>query len=229
MTIASTVDRARLASLMAAETATFERANPRSRALFERAKGSLLDGVPMNWMIRWAGPFPLFVESASGARFTRRRRPRVRRLLPRRHGRDGRPRTLAHDRGGRAPAAPRDHPHAARPRTRSSPPTSCGGGSASDGGSSRSRPRTPTGSRSASPATSRAGRRSSSTTTTTTARSTRRSRGSRPDGGVVARRGNLGAPVPRRRRRGSWRSTTSTPSSASSPTATSRSRSSSRR
>src|SRR4051794_30468389 len=69
MTVASTLDRARLASLMATETAAFERANPRSRALFERAKGSLLDGVPMNWMIRWAGPFPLFVESASGARF----------------------------------------------------------------------------------------------------------------------------------------------------------------
>jgi glutamate-1-semialdehyde 2,1-aminomutase len=70
MTVATTVDRARLASLMAAETATFERANPRSRALFERAKASMLDGVPMNWMVRWAGPFPLFVESASGARFT---------------------------------------------------------------------------------------------------------------------------------------------------------------
>ena len=24
----------------------------------------------MNWMIKWAGPFPLFVESARGARFT---------------------------------------------------------------------------------------------------------------------------------------------------------------
>ena len=42
-----------------------------------------------------------------------------------------------------------------------------------------------------------------------------------PDGGVVARRGNLGPPVAPPRPRGSWRSTTSTPSSASSPTATS--------
>ncbi len=64
------LDRSRLARLMADETAAFERANPRSRALFERAKGSLLDGVPMNWMIRWAGPFPLFVDEASGARFS---------------------------------------------------------------------------------------------------------------------------------------------------------------
>ncbi len=64
-----TVDRVRLEKLMADELASFERANPRSRELFERAKGSLLDGVPMNWMVKWAGAFPLFVESASGAHF----------------------------------------------------------------------------------------------------------------------------------------------------------------
>jgi glutamate-1-semialdehyde 2,1-aminomutase len=69
MTRGRTLDRSRLERLMAAETATFERANPRSRALFERAHGSLLDGVPMNWMIRW-GPFPVFVAEASGAHFT---------------------------------------------------------------------------------------------------------------------------------------------------------------
>ncbi len=32
-----------------------------SPALFEQAQTHLLDGVPMNWMTRWAGPFPLFV------------------------------------------------------------------------------------------------------------------------------------------------------------------------
>ena len=53
-----TLDRSRLARLMADETAAFERANPRSRALFERAKGSLLDGVPMNWMIALGRPVP---------------------------------------------------------------------------------------------------------------------------------------------------------------------------
>ena len=67
MTAPSTVDRARLEQLMASELAAFERANPRSRALSERAKDSLLDGVPMNWMVKWAGAFPLFIESASGA------------------------------------------------------------------------------------------------------------------------------------------------------------------
>ncbi len=55
---------------MADETARFVAEHPRSLALHERAKASLLDGVPMNWMVRWAGPFPLFVEEASGAAFT---------------------------------------------------------------------------------------------------------------------------------------------------------------
>jgi glutamate-1-semialdehyde 2,1-aminomutase len=64
-----TFERERLAQLMASELAAFERANPRSLALFEQAKRSMLDGVPMNWMVKWAGAFPLFVESASGAHF----------------------------------------------------------------------------------------------------------------------------------------------------------------
>jgi glutamate-1-semialdehyde 2,1-aminomutase len=67
---ASTVDRGRLEALLADEMARFAADHPRSRERHERAKASLLDGVPMNWMIRWAGPFPLFVESAAGARFT---------------------------------------------------------------------------------------------------------------------------------------------------------------
>ena len=63
------IDRDRLASLMAAEEARFTEANPRSWALHERAKASLLDGVPMNWIIKWASPFPVFVDWAEGARF----------------------------------------------------------------------------------------------------------------------------------------------------------------
>ena len=70
MTRGRILDRSQLEHLMAAETAAFEQANPRSRALFEEAQGSLLDGVPMNWMVKWAGPYPLFVASASGAHFT---------------------------------------------------------------------------------------------------------------------------------------------------------------
>jgi glutamate-1-semialdehyde 2,1-aminomutase len=71
MTAASPVkiDRKRLARLLDAERARFRVDHPRSLALYERARGSLLDGVPMNWMVEWASPFPLFVDEASGARF----------------------------------------------------------------------------------------------------------------------------------------------------------------
>ena len=64
------VSRTRLASKLHEEQARFEREHPRSKALFQRAQGSLLGGVPMNWMVRWAGSFPVFVQDASGAHFT---------------------------------------------------------------------------------------------------------------------------------------------------------------
>ena len=41
----------------------------RSRCI-ERAGRSLLGGVPMHWMVRWAGGFPLFVEGGEGAQLT---------------------------------------------------------------------------------------------------------------------------------------------------------------
>src|SRR5262245_55560122 len=68
-TFEPTVDRDRLTAALETERARFESDHPRSLALYERARGSLLDGVPMNWMVEWASPFPLFVEEASGARF----------------------------------------------------------------------------------------------------------------------------------------------------------------
>ena len=70
MTPTRTVDRARLAALMSRETERFTAEHPRSRALYERARTSLLGGVPMNWMAKWAGSFPVFVEHAEGAHFT---------------------------------------------------------------------------------------------------------------------------------------------------------------
>jgi glutamate-1-semialdehyde 2,1-aminomutase len=63
------VDRSRLAALIEREEAIFASARrPRSRELAERARGSLLGGVPMTWMLRWAGGFPLFLAEAEGAR-----------------------------------------------------------------------------------------------------------------------------------------------------------------
>ncbi|OGS61874.1 MAG: aminotransferase [Euryarchaeota archaeon RBG_19FT_COMBO_69_17] len=63
-----TVDRGRVTSLIAREEKTFEERHPRSRDLFERGRKSLLAGVPMNWMVRWAGPYPIFVTEGRGAR-----------------------------------------------------------------------------------------------------------------------------------------------------------------
>jgi glutamate-1-semialdehyde 2,1-aminomutase len=65
-----TVDRARLRSLLAEERERFRDRHPRSRELFERARASLLGGVPMNWMVRSPGDFPIFVTEGSGAHFT---------------------------------------------------------------------------------------------------------------------------------------------------------------
>src|SRR5713101_1413991 len=64
-----TIDRARLQSLMEREQKKFVDERPKSKALFERGRKSLLAGVPMNWMVKWAGAFPPFVREAQGASF----------------------------------------------------------------------------------------------------------------------------------------------------------------
>ena len=61
------IDRHRLTDLRAAEELRFAETHPRSRALAEQARGALLAGVPMPWMTRWPGAFPLFCDRASGA------------------------------------------------------------------------------------------------------------------------------------------------------------------
>jgi glutamate-1-semialdehyde 2,1-aminomutase len=65
----SNISRERLAQLAAREQERFRTEHPRSEALFRRGQGSLLAGVPMIWMTRWAGPFPVFVDRADGAHF----------------------------------------------------------------------------------------------------------------------------------------------------------------
>jgi glutamate-1-semialdehyde 2,1-aminomutase len=50
-----------------AEQERFAREHPGSRELFEDAQGSLLGGVPMTWMAKWAGGHPLFAARAGGA------------------------------------------------------------------------------------------------------------------------------------------------------------------
>jgi glutamate-1-semialdehyde 2,1-aminomutase len=62
-----TIYRDRLQILMQSEQKKFSSARPKSKSLFDRATKSLLSGVPMNWMAKWAGAFPPFVSEARGA------------------------------------------------------------------------------------------------------------------------------------------------------------------
>jgi glutamate-1-semialdehyde 2,1-aminomutase len=64
------IDRARIAALTGRERAAFVEAHPVSHRLHAESAGSLLGGVPMNWMNRWPGPFPVFAASAQGASIT---------------------------------------------------------------------------------------------------------------------------------------------------------------
>ncbi|MDH4177455.1 MAG: transaminase, partial [Thermoleophilia bacterium] len=58
-----------LAALQEREQARFHDDHPRSRELAERARTHLVGGVPMQWMSKWPGGFPLFVAEAYGSRF----------------------------------------------------------------------------------------------------------------------------------------------------------------
>jgi glutamate-1-semialdehyde 2,1-aminomutase len=63
------IDRGRLKALHAREEERFLARTPKSRERFERAKGLMPGGVPMSWMAKWPGKYPLFVASAQGAHF----------------------------------------------------------------------------------------------------------------------------------------------------------------
>ena len=70
MPVMTSVDRARLTQLLERERSTFAAARPRSEALADRARQHMPAGVPMSWMAKWPGPFPVFVDRAAGAHFT---------------------------------------------------------------------------------------------------------------------------------------------------------------
>jgi len=63
------IDREHLLTLMARERERFRALHPRSAALAEKARAHMPDGVPMSWMAKWPGGFPIFVSSAKGAHF----------------------------------------------------------------------------------------------------------------------------------------------------------------
>ena len=63
------IDRDRLAKLMNLERTRFAERNPRSCAAAEVARAAdLFGGVPMTWMAKTAGGFPLYFHGASGNR-----------------------------------------------------------------------------------------------------------------------------------------------------------------
>src|SRR5258706_12220926 len=68
--MAITLDRNKLAQLLLQEEQLFHKNHPKSYELYQRARKSLHGGVPMLWMVRWAGSFPVFVKEARGAHLT---------------------------------------------------------------------------------------------------------------------------------------------------------------
>ena len=63
-------DRETIARLYERELRSFDATHQASREVHRRAEGSLLSGVPMNWMTRWPGGFPIFLAEATGATVT---------------------------------------------------------------------------------------------------------------------------------------------------------------
>lgn len=64
------LDRKRIATLHAREAEAFAAARPKSRALLERARGVMPDGVPMAWMAGLIDHQPMFAASGQGAHFS---------------------------------------------------------------------------------------------------------------------------------------------------------------
>ena len=64
------IDRERLAALWRVEVDLFRAGHRASEQHWRAALPHLPDGVPMLWMAKWPGPWPVYVDSASGAHFT---------------------------------------------------------------------------------------------------------------------------------------------------------------
>jgi glutamate-1-semialdehyde 2,1-aminomutase len=61
------VDGVRVKAMLDRERERFVASHPKSVDFRRRAESSMLYGVPMNWMTRWASPSPIVVASAHGA------------------------------------------------------------------------------------------------------------------------------------------------------------------
>lgn len=63
------IDRTRLQAQLEQERAAYATRSPRSRELYEQAD-HLFGRVPMTWMNKWAGGYPLYLATAHGNRIT---------------------------------------------------------------------------------------------------------------------------------------------------------------
>ena len=61
--------REHLNKLFDLEIAKFTSRTPKSASRFLAAKAHMPGGVPMSWMAKWPGPYPIFISRASGAHF----------------------------------------------------------------------------------------------------------------------------------------------------------------
>ncbi len=68
--IVTVIDHSRLQACLEQEQQQFIANHQRSQHLYNQAQSHWLSGVPMHWMVKWAGAFPIFVDQASGAHFT---------------------------------------------------------------------------------------------------------------------------------------------------------------
>lgn len=64
------INRTRVKTIIEREEKQFSKTHPKSRRMFERAEKSMIGGVPMNWMIEWPGPFPIFAKKGKASKIT---------------------------------------------------------------------------------------------------------------------------------------------------------------
>ena len=64
------INRDRLVTLRAKEDARFLALHPKSGEMFKDGQKNMPGGVPMSWMAKWPGAYPVFVKEAKGARFS---------------------------------------------------------------------------------------------------------------------------------------------------------------
>ena len=66
----ASIDRNHLKNLTKIEEERFLALHPKSGELFRQAKEVMPGGVPMSWMAKWPGAYPIFVDTAHGSEFT---------------------------------------------------------------------------------------------------------------------------------------------------------------